>query len=142
MINLSILSPLNVAVSWGLLLLIWLVQIIIYPSFSRIPDSEFIEYHRWYVVRIGAMVGPLMILEVLGVIGWMILEGRTLITTISAFLVVIVWLSTFILQVPIHKHLQEGKDVPAIRRLVATNWIRTIAWSLRAAVVTFSALTV
>jgi len=43
----------------------------------------------------------------------------------------IVWLSASVLQVPIHNRLIAGKK-REIRHLVATNWIRTAAWSLKA----------
>ena len=35
------------------------------------------------------------------------------------------------LQVPCHSRLAQGFDEPTWRRLVATNWIRTVAWSAR-----------
>jgi microsomal dipeptidase-like Zn-dependent dipeptidase len=37
--------------------------------------------------------------------------------------------------VPIHDHLTNGYDESAIRRLVRTNWLRTIGWSVRALLV-------
>ena len=49
----------NVAVSCGLLILIWLVQIIIYPGLARIPSNDFVNYHAWYVTRITMVVLPL-----------------------------------------------------------------------------------
>ena len=138
--NIAHLYIFNIAISWGLLLLIWLVQIIIYPGFSRIPTKGFVNYHRWYVIRISAIVLPLMICEVIITVGWLILDNYSFYSSISAFLVVVIWLSTFALQVPIHKHLQSGKDDACIRRLVNTNWIRTIAWSMRAVAVTIAAV--
>jgi hypothetical protein len=45
--------------------------------------------------------------------------------------VLIVWLSTFVLQVPIHNRLKAGKKDSKIRHLVATNWIRTVSWTLK-----------
>lgn len=47
-------------------------------------------------------------------------------------LVVIIWCSTFALQVPCHNRLAGGFDTRIHRRLVRGNWLRTIAWSLRA----------
>ena len=120
----------NLALSWGLLLLIWLVQVIIYPGFHRIPTGTFIDYHRWYVNRISFIVLPLMISE-LGVTTWWLLDAGTPGAIISTVLVFIIWSSTFLLQVPIHNRLKSGKKEVFIRRLVATNWIRTIAWSLK-----------
>ena len=125
----------NLALSWGLLLLIWLVQVIIYPGFHRIPPDTFIDYHRWYVNRISFIVLPLMISEV-GMTTWWLLDAGTPGAIISTVLVVIIWSSTFLLQVPIHNRLKSGKKEVLIRRLVATNWIRTIAWSLKSLVIT------
>jgi hypothetical protein len=50
-------------------------------------------------------------------------------------LVAVIWLSTALLQVPAHGRLSAGFDAETGGFLVATNWIRTIAWSLRSAVV-------
>ena len=50
-------------------------------------------------------------------------------------LVGVIWLSTALLQVPLHNTLAAGFDADVHRRLVATNWIRTVAWSLRSALV-------
>jgi len=135
----SHLYTLNIAMSWGLFVLIWLVQIIIYPGFRRIRSGDFVTYHRWYVRRISVIVLPLMICEVVMTLGWLTLTKFSLYSSVSAFLVVVIWLSTFRLQVPIHKRLQSGKDNACIDRLVATNWIRTMAWSLKAAFVILAA---
>ena len=132
----SLLYLFNVAISWGLLVLIWLVQIVIYPGLERIPSAGFKNYHRWYVTRISIVVLPLMLSEETITIGWLILNDSSLYAEISALMVVIIWLSTFTLQVPIHQRLQAGKDESRIRRLVNSNWIRTIAWSIKAVVVT------
>jgi hypothetical protein len=134
--NPSLLYLFNVAISWGLLVLIWLVQLIIYPGLGRIPSAGFKNYHQWYVTRISVVVLPLMLSEVAISIGWLMLDDFSLYAGISALMVVIIWLSTFILQVPIHQRLQAGKDESRIRRLVNFNWIRTIAWSIKAIVVT------
>ena len=128
----------NLAVSWGLLLLIWLVQIIIYPTFERVPAAEFVEYHRWYIKRIGSIVGPMMIIEAVGLIYWLYWDRYSPPGVIAAGLVFIIWLSTYTLQVPLHNRLARKKDGAAIRQLVTSNWIRTIAWSVKAAIVSWA----
>ena len=130
----------NMAASWGLCVLIWLVQIIIYPGFHRILPEDFVDYHRWYATRISIIVMPLMMVEIIAVAGWLWSGLETLPAAIAAAAVAMVWLSTLTLQVPIHRRLQHGKDAALIRRLVATNWIRTVAWSIKALVVTLAAL--
>ena len=137
--NLPQLAVFNIAVSWGLCILIWMVQVIIYPGYRQIPSKVFISYHRWYAIRISAVVIPLMLCEMVIAIVWLSLDIYSLFGLISAILIVIIWLSTFLLQVPMHKCLQSGKDDACIGRLVNTNWIRTIAWSLKAIVVTIGA---
>ena len=57
-------ETLNIAISWGLLILIWLVQIIIYPGFHNIPENTFDQYHRWYAARISFLAIPLMLFEI------------------------------------------------------------------------------
>jgi len=82
----------------------------------------------------------LMIGEVVVTIRWLMLEMNSFYSFVAAFLVVIIWLSTFTLQVPIHRRLQTGKDDARIRRLVSTNWIRTIAWTVKAIIITIYAV--
>ena len=50
---------------------------------------------------------------------------------LAAALLGIIWLSTFLLQVPAHQKLTSGFDERIHRRLVATNWLRTFAWTAR-----------
>ncbi len=126
----------NLAVSWGLLVLIWLVQLIVYPGFHRISPEDFQSFHKWYAKRISSVVLPLMISE-LGLTAWWTLsDNLSTASVLSSVFVLIVWLSTFALQIPIHNQLKTGKDSMLIGRLVATNWIRTAAWTLKAVVVT------
>jgi hypothetical protein len=49
-------------------------------------------------------------------------------------LLTIVWLSTLLLQIPQHRKLARGFDSDAHRRLVTTNWYRTLAWSARSVI--------
>ena len=130
---------LHLGISWGLLVLIWLVQVIVYPAFHRIPAAGFVEFHRWYVSRITAVVLPLMVVEAMLTIWWL-WDSAAAAAFIAALLVGGIWLSTFMLQVPIHNRLKSGKQDMLIRRLVASNWIRTIAWSLKAMLVTAVAI--
>ncbi|WP_435017192.1 hypothetical protein TA3x_004787 [Tundrisphaera sp. TA3] len=117
-------------VSFGLVVLIWLVQIIIYPSFAEVAPDRFRAHHAAYTRAISWFVIPLMF-------GQVFLIGRGLVDRpdrwgiLAAALVVAAWVSIFVLSVPLHGKLQEaGYDADLIRRLVATNWPRTVAWTL------------
>lgn len=130
----------NLAVSWGLLVLIWLVQIIIYPGFHRIPAEGFRRFHRWYTIRIAVIVIPLMAGEVMLTIAWIWSRPRFFPAWLASVAVAAAWLSTFALQVPLHRRLRDGKRDAWIRRLVTTNWLRTLAWSVKAIAATAAAL--
>ena len=133
------LLTLQVAISWGLVVLIWLVQLIIYPSLQQIPEKGFVGYHRWYVKKITWIVLPLMIGEATLAVAWL-MDAPNIGPILSMMMVLLVWLSTFCVQVPIHNRLKNGKEINLIRRLVATNWIRTIAWSIKATIVTVAVI--
>jgi hypothetical protein len=46
-------------------------------------------------------------------------------------LILLIWFSTLLLQIPAHQRLLEGFDAITYKRLVSSNWIRTVAWSAR-----------
>ena len=46
----------------------------------------------------------------------------------------VTWASTGLLQVPRHEELAEGFNENSHRRLVASSWVRTVAWSAHAVV--------
>lgn len=116
---------------------IWIVQIVHYPLFARVDAGEFVEYQRGHARRIVQVVVPLMIAE--GATAVALLFGSRdpaarALAGAGAVLLAVIWASTALLQVPCHRRLARGFDAAAHRRLVRTNWIRTVAWSLRGVV--------
>jgi hypothetical protein len=82
----------------------------------------------------GFVVGPMMLAE--GVLAsWMLLDGigvgRWFVPGVGVVLLLVIWLSTAFIQMPLHSRMLQGPEPKAQRRLVATNWIRTMSWSLR-----------
>jgi hypothetical protein len=49
-----------------------------------------------------------------------------------ALAVVVAWVVTFAVSVPLHGVLAAGKDAAAIEQLIRTNWLRTAAWTVAA----------
>ena len=130
----------NLAVTSALVGLIWLVQVVQYPGFASVGAAEFARFHAEHSARITLVVGPLMLAEVAAA-GWLITESvdaeARLWAWVSAGLVAVAWLSTAFVQVPLHGALSSSDATTRgalIDRLVATNWARTVAWSLRALV--------
>jgi len=113
--------------------IIWFVQIVHYPLFTKIPKEGFTRYEQAHTVRTGWVVAPLMVLE-LGT-ALLLLFYRPLSTSpiyLAALgCLILIWLSTFLVQVPLHGVLEKQSDHRAMLILDRTNWIRTILWSLR-----------
>lgn len=117
------------SVDLGMLVLIWLVQLTIYPGFAMMRPEAFPRWHTSYMNRMGFMVAPLMLTQPL-LIGLQLWLEVRIIHLVAAALVGLAWLATAIFSVPAHRNLQNcGYDAAIIERLVATNWIRTFAWT-------------
>lgn len=118
--------------------LIWFVQIVHYPLFAAVGTDRFTEYSRLHQSLTTLVVGPPMLVEAITA-GLLVVARPQAIPAWLAWaglgLVALIWLSTAFLQVPAHGRLSQGFDPATGSWLVSTNWIRTAAWSARAAVV-------
>lgn len=115
--------------------IIWFVQIVHYPLLATVGASEFCDYTRRHQVLITWIVGPPMLVEVAAAGALLILAPLLLLSplyTSALVMLFVIWISTAVLQVPLHGKLCQARDEHSIRRLVLTNWIRTIAWTARA----------
>jgi len=121
--------------------LIWLVQVVQYPLFLKIGSASFPEYHNGHMNRITYVVGPLMLVELVTAIWWALIATKQdqPLVWIGVALVLITWLSTAFIQVPLHTSLQAGFNVEFCKRLVITNWIRTFAWTARGVILIYLA---
>lgn len=115
--------------------LIWFVQIVHYPLMGAVPPHACSAYAAAHQRRTTWVVGPPMLLEGGSalLLGWTprgAFESTTL-GLVGLALLALIWVSTFAVQVPLHARLASGFDGVAWRRLVATNWLRAIAWTVR-----------
>lgn len=120
--------------TWALVGLIWVVQLAIYPLFRQVGVERFRSYHAAYCARIAWVVAPCMLVELLAAVGLLWLgEGPFRRSELVLGLVAIagIWLATALFSVPAHRQLARGFDAAAQRRLVRTNWIRTVLWTGR-----------
>lgn len=117
------------AVDFGLVVLVWLVQLVVYPSFRVVAPAEFESWHAAYGRRVSIIVIPLMLGQV-ALHGFQLVEGASIPALGSALGIGVAWLVTFRIAVPCHRKLGEvGKSDAVIHRLVRANGWRTAAWS-------------
>lgn len=113
---------------------IWFVQIVHYPLFARVGPDLFTAYSESHSRLTTYVVGPTMLVE-LGTAVLLVFFHPPQIPAAALWLglvlIAAIWLSTALLQVPRHEVLGLRFDEITHQSLVATNWIRTIAWSAR-----------
>ena len=124
--NLELLRLLS---DFGLLVLIWLVQLVIYPSFLYFDKESLLAWHKKYTVGISLLVIPLLFGQLATAV-LQLFEGASLYTTVSILFIGAVWVSTFTQFVPIHNKIAQGVcEKPVLQKLVTRNWLRTFLWT-------------
>jgi len=113
-----------------MLVLIWLVQLVIYPSLNHYTIKNLRNWHRSYTKRITYVVLPLMIGQLLFAIIKMTIVFDILIA-MKLLLIIAVWILTFGIFVPLHSAVETMEETNSItEKLIRLNWSRTIVWSL------------
>lgn len=118
--------------------LIWFVQVVHYPLMARVGAADVPAYAAEHQRRTGWVVGPLMLVEAATAVVLVVAppDGVPRAAAVAGLaLIVVLWASTALLQVPRHREMLHGFDPGAHRRLVRGNWIRTGAWTARAGLV-------
>ncbi len=127
----SLLS-MHAAATWALVGLIWTVQLVHYPLFAQVGADTFCAYHARHTRQITWIVAPLMAVE-LGTAALLVVLGAWAPWLLGSLVpLAFIWLATWRVQIPLHVRLSAGFDAEVHRRLVASNWWRTTAWSIRA----------
>ncbi len=115
---------------FGLVVLIWIIQRIVYPSFLHYSTRNLVTWHRIYTSRFSAIVIPLMFGQ-LGVSIYQVFSQTSIYTVSSLVVIILIWISTFWIFVPIHSIISnENSSESDLVTLVNKNWLRTFLWSL------------
>lgn len=124
----------QLATTWFMTGLIWLIQVVHYPLFAQVGRAQFREYHIAHSRLITFIVMPVMTVELVTAAllvfsptpklwnGWPV---------VALVLVVGIWATTAFASVPAHNTLVNGFDANAHTMLVRTNWLRTVGWTVR-----------
>ena len=129
---------LHTAATLSLVGLIWFVQIVHYPLFSRVGYDQFRRYEMEHQRLTTWVVGPLMLLELgtaLALLWYQPSELESWLVWLGLVLIAAIWLMTYSIQVPQHAALVFSYDSSIQKELVAGNWYRTVAWTARGGLV-------
>ena len=116
---------------------IWFVQWVHYPLLATVPVDRAIETAVDHQRRTGQVLAIPMAVE--GVTTLWLLTSRPdavslILPWLGAALLAVALGGTVFLSVPLHAKMATNPTADVGRRLVVTNWPRTIAWSARAVV--------
>lgn len=122
--------------SGGMFGVIWVIQLVQYPLMRKVPVGAFREFEQEHQRRITFVVGPLMALEGLCVLAVFFLRPTCLsfaIVLAGGLVEAVAIGTTAVVSAPMHGRMAASGRPDLLDRLIATNWIRTAAWSARAA---------
>ena len=111
---------------------IWVIQLVHYPSFHFVELKQYTAFQRFHMSRISYLVIPAMLTELFTLI--LIVISMDQIDTLvlaSTILLIFIWLMTAVFFSGVHQKLTLGYDQTVVDKLVKLNWGRTLLWTLR-----------
>ena len=111
---------------------IWVIQIVHYPSFHFIEKELYTAFQKFHMNKISIIVIPIMLAEL--ITGIMLLfdkSSKSPFLTISLIMLILIWAITGVFFSKVHSKLIFGYQELVVNQLVVMNWIRTLLWTLR-----------
>ena len=110
--------------------IIWVIQVVHYPSFYFIERDEYVSFQKFHMDKISYIVVPVMLIE--SISGFILIYNElNTVLLISMILLFFIWVLTGIFFVPIHQKLTSGYQEELVEKLVKINWFRTTFWTIR-----------
>ena len=120
---------------------IWVIQLVHYPSFHFIESKQYTTFQRFHMSRISYVVVPAMLTELFTLIFLIIFMDKIdPLVTVSGLLLIIIWVMTAVFFSGVHQKLTSGYDKTVVNSLVKLNWGRTLLWTLRLLLISAYAL--
>ena len=133
--NLMILSLIHLISTAIIVGIIWVIQVVHYPSFYFIERDEYVSFQKFHMDKISYIVVPVMLIE--SISGFILIYNElNTVLLISMILLFFIWVLTGTFFVPIHQNLTSGYQEELVEKLVKINWVRTIFWTIRLLLVT------
>jgi hypothetical protein len=130
----------GLACAWYMTGVVWFAQLVHYPLLDRGDASAFTAFARDYQRRTVWVLTPALVGEIASTIAlsWLWPSPQTLagLATLAA-----IWVSTCVWLIPAHLKLKQGYDREVHRRLVQSNLLRALLWTLRSIIMIWTTIT-
>lgn len=113
---------------------IWFVQLVHYPTLTVLNREQFSMYNQMHFKPTTFLTFPFMLLELISGTWLLIDQPPTIIVphlAINLVFIIIIWLTTMFFQVPLHFRVSKYPTKKALKKLIKTNWVRTILWTIK-----------
>ena len=132
--NLLSLEQLHLIATSMMVAIIWMVQILHYPSFLFVDKQQYTEFQHFHMKKISYIIVPIMLLELFSGFGILFyIEKAQLSLYASLTLLVLIWVITGLFFTKYHTELSKKYNRNTILRLIRFNWIRPVLWTIRLA---------
>ncbi len=116
---------------------IWVIQLVHYPSFKYVNESDYIIFQKYHMSNISYIVFPVMLTELITALLIFSSGEKSFFFMLSLICLFLIWVITVVLFTKFHNILQKGKDLKMIEKMIKANWMRTLLWTLRLIMILF-----
>ena len=130
--NISITLLIHLVATSIMVGVIWVIQLVHYPSFHFIKLDMYTVFQKFHMKKISIIVVPVMVAEL--ITGFLFLyheESRNALIIISVILLIIIWGITAVFFSGVHNKLIAGYQEKIVNHLLLINWVRTFLWTMR-----------
>ena len=133
-LNLYSLEQIHLIGTSMMVAIIWIVQILHYPTFLFIDKERYTEFQQFHMNKISYIIVPLMLVELISGLSILFtVENIQFSFYVSLSLLILIWLITGLFFTKFHSELSKKFSHNTILRLIRLNWIRTVFWTIRLA---------
>tara|TARA_X000001036_G_scaffold4436_1_gene3990 strand:+ start:710 stop:1117 length:408 start_codon:yes stop_codon:yes gene_type:complete len=111
---------------------IWVIQLVHYPSFNYVEKQRYSNFQSFHMMRISYVVIPVMLAELLTLVLLIYtMDEIEIALVLSGTILLMIWFITAIFFSGAHQKLTLGYDKSVVRDLIKMNWSRTLLWTFR-----------
>ena len=112
--------------------IIWIVQILHYPTFLFINKKQYTDFQQFHMNKMSYIIVPIMAVELFSGLGILfIIQKQQISFYVSFALLILIWMITGLLFTKYHSDLSKKYNEETILQLIRFNWIRTLFWTIR-----------